>query len=50
MGASARNAILTWVVNDVADMKLLVNLGVHGIYTSYPDRLLKMLKRCTAKW
>lgn len=42
-------AILTWVVNDVNDMKLLVDLGVDGIYTSYPDRLLKILGRCTAK-
>ena len=42
-------AILTWVVNDVDDMKLLVDLGVDGIYTSYPDRLLKMLGRCTAE-
>ena len=39
-------AILTWVVNDVDDMKLLVDLGVDGIYTSYPDRLLKILGRC----
>jgi glycerophosphoryl diester phosphodiesterase len=41
-------AILTWVVNDEADMRLLVDLGVDGIYTSYPDRLLKLLNRCTA--
>jgi glycerophosphoryl diester phosphodiesterase len=41
-------AILTWVVNDEADMRLLVGLGVDGIYTSYPDRLLKLLHRCTA--
>jgi glycerophosphoryl diester phosphodiesterase len=41
-------AILTWVVNDEADMRLLVGLGVDGIYTSYPDRLLKLLDRCTA--
>jgi glycerophosphoryl diester phosphodiesterase len=40
-------AILTWVVNDEADMRLLVGLGVDGIYTSYPDRLLKILGRCT---
>lgn len=39
-------AILTWVVNDEADMRLLVGLGVDGIYTSYPDRLLKILDRC----
>lgn len=42
-------AILTWVVNDVDDMKMLVDLGVDGIYTSYPDRLLKILGRCTAE-
>ena len=42
-------AILTWVVNDVDDMKLLVALGVDGIYTSYPDRLLKILGRCSAE-
>jgi glycerophosphoryl diester phosphodiesterase len=41
-------AILTWVVNDEADMRLLVGLGVDGIYTSYPDRLLKILGRCTS--
>ena len=41
-------AILTWVVNDVDDMKLLVDLGVDGIYTSYPDRLLEILGRCSA--
>ncbi|HEY4331934.1 MAG TPA: glycerophosphodiester phosphodiesterase, partial [Ilumatobacteraceae bacterium] len=41
-------AILTWVVNDPADMKLLISLGVDGIYTSYPDRLLKLLGRCVA--
>jgi glycerophosphoryl diester phosphodiesterase len=39
-------AILTWVVNDEADMRLLVDLGVDGMYTSYPDRLLKILGRC----
>jgi glycerophosphoryl diester phosphodiesterase len=38
-------AILTWVVNDPKDMKRLVKIGVDGIYTSYPDRLLKVLGR-----
>ncbi|CAN5585334.1 hypothetical protein BH10ACT2_BH10ACT2_15630 [soil metagenome] len=42
-------AILTWVVNDIDDMRLLVDLAVDGIYTSYPDRLLKLLGRCTAE-
>ncbi len=41
-------AILTWVVNDEADMRLLVGLGVDGIYTSYPNRLLRILGRCTS--
>ena len=39
-------AILTWVVNDEADMRLLVGLGVDGIYTSYPDRLLRVIESC----
>jgi glycerophosphoryl diester phosphodiesterase len=38
-------AILTWVVNDPKDMLHLINIGVDGIYTSYPDRLLKVLGR-----
>ena len=39
-------AILTWVVNDEDDMRKLIDLGVDGIYTSYPDRLLRLLGRC----
>ena len=39
-------AILTWVVNDEADMQKLIDLGVDGIYTSYPERLLRLLGRC----
>jgi glycerophosphoryl diester phosphodiesterase len=38
-------AILTWVVNDTKDMERLVDIGVDGIYTSYPDRLLEVLKK-----
>ena len=41
-------AILPWVVNDEADMRYLIGLGIDGIYTSYPDRLLRLLGRCTA--
>ncbi len=38
-------AILTWVVNDTKSLQHLVDIGVDGIYTSYPDRLLKILGR-----
>ncbi len=38
-------AILTWVVNDEADMQFLIDIGVDGIYTSFPDRLMKLLDR-----
>ncbi len=38
-------AILTWVVNDPKDMQHLVDIGVDGIYTAYPDRLLKIHNR-----
>ena len=38
-------AILTWVVNDTKSLQRLVDLGVDGIYTSYPDRLLNILGR-----
>lgn len=38
-------AILTWVVNDRKDLEHLVDIGVDGIYTSYPDRLLAILKK-----
>ena len=40
-------AVLAWVVNDPEDMKVLIEWGVDGIYTSYPDRLLKILHRCS---
>jgi glycerophosphoryl diester phosphodiesterase len=41
-------AILTWVVNDTKSLEHLVDIGVDGIYTSYPDRLLKILGRSSA--
>jgi glycerophosphoryl diester phosphodiesterase len=34
-----------WTVNDAEDMRRLVELGVDGIMTDYPDRLLSVLGR-----
>jgi glycerophosphoryl diester phosphodiesterase len=34
-----------WTVNDPAEMKRLLAMGVHGILTDYPDRLLALLGR-----
>ena len=34
-----------WTVNDLADLERLVALGVDGIITDYPDRLLRFLGR-----
>jgi len=34
-----------WTVNETEDMRRLIDLGVDGIVTDYPDRLLAMLAR-----
>jgi glycerophosphoryl diester phosphodiesterase len=34
-----------WTVNEEAIMKRLLDLGVHGILTDYPDRLLRVMGR-----
>jgi glycerophosphoryl diester phosphodiesterase len=36
-------AVLTWVVDDPAEMRVLVKLGVDGIYTRRPDILAKVI-------
>lgn len=36
--------IIPWTVNEPDDMKKLLELGVDGIITDYPDRLLEILK------
>jgi len=33
---------IPWTVNEIADMQLLMDLGVEGIITDYPDRLIKL--------
>lgn len=36
--------VIPWTVNEPADMRKLIKLGVHGIISDYPDRLLNLLK------
>ncbi len=35
--------IIPWTVNDTAAMRQLINIGVDGIITDYPDRILRRL-------
>jgi glycerophosphoryl diester phosphodiesterase len=34
-----------WTINDEEDMERMIALGVDGIITDYPDRLLDLLGR-----
>jgi glycerophosphoryl diester phosphodiesterase len=34
-----------WTINDAADMQRLLDLGLDGIITDYPDQLLEVLGR-----
>jgi len=34
-----------WTINETSDMRRLLNLGVDGIITDYPDRLITLLGR-----
>jgi glycerophosphoryl diester phosphodiesterase len=44
--AHARNMrVDVWTVNDIESMQRLIDLGVDGIMTDYPQRLVKILKR-----
>ena len=48
--AHARNMrVHVWTVNDTAQMRQLINLGVDGIMTDYPEKLLRLLKRDKSK-
>ncbi len=38
-------AVHVWTVNETAEMQRLIQLGVDGIMTDYPDRLLRLLER-----
>lgn len=41
--------VIPWTVNDTDDMERMLELGVQGIITDYPDRLLKLLAESTQK-
>lgn len=34
-----------WTINDVTEMRRLIDFGVDGIMTDYPDRLLELVGR-----
>ena len=36
--------LIPWTVNEISDMKNLLELGVDGIITDYPDRLIKLVR------
>ncbi|MCY4546119.1 MAG: glycerophosphodiester phosphodiesterase [Gemmatimonadetes bacterium] len=45
-GAHRHNVdVYVWTINEEADMKRLIEHGVDGIITDYPDRLLSLLGR-----
>ena len=48
--AHAHNVeVYIWTVNEADDMRQLIDIGIDGLTTDYPDRLIKMLKRLPNK-
>ncbi len=46
--AQSKNVqVHVWTVDEVADMQRMIDLGVNGIITDRPDRLMKLLGRTT---
>lgn len=37
-------AVIPWTVNEIADLESMITLGVDGIITDYPDRLIAIVK------
>lgn len=37
-------ALIPWTINEAADMKKLIQMGVDGIITDYPNILIKLIK------
>ena len=49
---AARNLgvkVIVWTVNEPADIARMIGLGVDGIISDYPDRVLEQLKRTGAR-
>ena len=40
--------VQVWTINKEADMKRLLDMGVQGIMTDYPDRLLRVMGRASS--
>ena len=36
--------VIPWTVNETADMQRMIDWGVDGIISDYPDRLLEVVK------
>ena len=48
--AHERNlAVHAWTVNEASDMRRLLEMGLDGIMTDYPDRLMTLLGRAQAR-
>jgi len=46
VAAQARNMeVHVWTVNEIDDMQRFLDLGVDGIITDHPDRLMDLLGR-----
>lgn len=45
LARSVNVRVQVWTVNEVEDMRRLLDMGVDGIVTDYPDRLLEVLGR-----
>ncbi len=42
--ANKNMKVIPWTVNEPDDMRRLIKMGVHGIITDYPDRLVALLQ------
>ena len=48
LAASMNVKVQVWTVNREPDMRRLLDMGVQGILTDYPDRLLRVMGRPVA--